>query len=273
MEELFMKSRITSYFESFLIAIQFFTIIPVNRNLELTEGNLKRCILYYPIIGLLFGIAMSIIYCFLYFFTPFSSVAIAAVLVTVSIFLTGGLHLDGWIDCSDAYFSYRDKEKRLEIMKDPRVGAFGVLSLLFLLSWRFLFIYEVTASYRWELLIIIPFVPMLSRIGMGMMFIRGKLAKNEGLAFYFQRALKPCDGYWYAFYFLPFLALLFYVNSHLVFIVFMLYMTTLLFSKFSQVFINKQFGGITGDTLGASVEGCESWLWIILWLLHYFGTG
>ncbi|RBW70406.1 adenosylcobinamide-GDP ribazoletransferase [Bacillus taeanensis] len=263
----------TCYFESFLIALQFFTIIPVNKNIDLTEGNLKRSILYYPIIGLLFGIFISIIYYSLYFFTPFSSLTIAAVLVTVSIFLTGGLHLDGWIDCSDAYFSYRDKEKRLEIMKDPRVGAFGVLSLLFLLGWRFLFIYEITASYRWELLIIIPFIPMLSRIGMGMMFMRGKLAKNEGLAHYFQRALKPKDIVWYSVYILPLFVFPFYENNNLFLFLILLYNGALLFEKISHFFINKQFGGITGDTLGAAVEGCESWLWMILWLLHYFGTG
>ena len=47
------------------------------------------------------------------------------------------------MDASDAFFSYRDRERRLEIMKDPRIGAFGVLRCLVLLSARFLFIYEI----------------------------------------------------------------------------------------------------------------------------------
>ena len=57
----------------------------------------------------------------------------AVFIVLTGIVLTGGLHLDGWADTGDAFFSYRDREKRLEILEDPRLGAFGTMALVFLI--------------------------------------------------------------------------------------------------------------------------------------------
>ena len=60
-------------------------------------------------------------YCMrLFNWTPFSPLAAAFFVWLALIVLTGGIHLDGWMDASDAFFSYRDKQKRLEIMKDPQ---------------------------------------------------------------------------------------------------------------------------------------------------------
>ena len=90
----------------------------------------------------------------------FSPLAVAFVVWLSLIILTGGLHLDGWMDASDAFFSYRDKQRRLEIMKDPRIGAFGVLSVIVLLSARFLFIYEIilqAVEATYFFLFLIPF--------------------------------------------------------------------------------------------------------------------
>src|SRR5699024_12026392 len=81
-------------------------------------------------------------------YTLLSDLAITLIFITFTIILTGGIHLDGWIDASDAFFSYRDVKKRLHIMEDPRVGAFGVFGLLFLLSFRFLFFFEIVSNYQ-----------------------------------------------------------------------------------------------------------------------------
>jgi adenosylcobinamide-GDP ribazoletransferase len=58
----------------------------------------------------------------------------AVLIIGLWIFLTGGLHLDGWADCCDALPAAVPLEKRREILKDSRVGAFGVLGLLLLLA-------------------------------------------------------------------------------------------------------------------------------------------
>ena len=106
--------------------------------------HIEKAIKMFPLLGILQGIFYAFLLYGLVNWTPFSPLAAAFFVWLSLIFLTGGLHLDGWMDASDAFFSYRDKQKRLEIMKDPRVGAFGVLSIIVLLSARFLFIYEIT---------------------------------------------------------------------------------------------------------------------------------
>src|SRR5699024_11219623 len=87
-----------------------------------------------------------------------SDIAITLIFITFTIILTCGIHLDGWIYASDAFFSYRDVKKRLQIMEDPRVGAFGVLGLLFLLSFKFLFIFEIVANYQSYFFIYVVFI-------------------------------------------------------------------------------------------------------------------
>lgn len=57
---------------------------------------------------------------------------LAILVLMIYLMITGGLHLDGLADVSDGLFSCRDKERMFEIMKDSRIGAFGVIALFFL---------------------------------------------------------------------------------------------------------------------------------------------
>src|SRR5699024_7898278 len=99
--------------------------------------NIERSVQTLPLFGLIQGTIYAGLLYLLLTWTPLSSLAAAFLLWLFIIIFTGGLHLDAWIDCSDAYFSYQDQEKRLHIMKDSRIGAFGVLSVIVLLAARF----------------------------------------------------------------------------------------------------------------------------------------
>ena len=132
----------------------------------------------------------------------FPSLAIAFILWFLTIVLTGGLHLDGWIDASDAFFSYQDQARRLEIMKDSRTGAFGVISVIVLLGARFLFIYEIIDRlhvWRYFLIILLPF---LSKCVMGYLLCKMPLAKKEGLGAFFQSAARKNSLHLYWVYIL-----------------------------------------------------------------------
>jgi adenosylcobinamide-GDP ribazoletransferase len=63
----------------------------------------------------------------------FPPLAAGVLTLIIWVLLTGGLHLDGLADCCDGLFVSADKERRLEIMKDPRMGAFGVIGLILVL--------------------------------------------------------------------------------------------------------------------------------------------
>jgi adenosylcobinamide-GDP ribazoletransferase len=233
------------------------------------KEHLKKAVQAFPLVGLMQGIIYAAVLYLCLEFTPFSHLAAAFLLWLATILLTGGIHLDGWMDASDAYFSYQDQGKRLEIMKDPRTGAFGVLSILVLLSSRFLFIYESTANVEPLLLIMIAAIPFLSKSVMGVMLLTLKAAKNEGLGSLFQKAAKPQSLWPYPIYFLSFLVIgsLFIKEFFIIGLLILVAACCLLLFRRKAL---KWFGGITGDVLGACVEGTELLLWLTVWLLHYF---
>jgi adenosylcobinamide-GDP ribazoletransferase len=267
------KNRFKSDLDGLLLALQFFTIVPVSKQISVDHACLKRTIQYYPLIGAAYGTALAFLVSFFQMYMPFSDAAVAFLLLTIPVVLTGGLHLDGWMDCSDAYFSYRDRKKRLEIMKDPRVGSFAVLSLLFLLAWRYLFIFESIAGFRDADYFFIMLIPFLSRLVMGSVFIFGTPAKDEGLAAYFKAALEKKDSLFYAVYVIVLAIFAVLIFPETLTVLFLFILAALLSGIVVHRFVQHQFGGTTGDTLGATIEGVETWLWMILWLLHVFVTG
>ncbi|MBO0961848.1 adenosylcobinamide-GDP ribazoletransferase [Neobacillus sp. MM2021_6] len=255
--------------KGFMINLQFFTAIPITRELPMDQEHLRKAVQTFPLIGLFQGVFYACLFFAVHQFTPFSHLATAFILWLATILLTGGIHLDGWMDASDAYFSYQNVEKRLEIMKDPRSGAFGVLSVMVLLSCRFLFIYESTLNPTPLLYIFIAGIPFLSKSNMGVLLLTVKTAKSEGLGLLFQSAAKPQVLWIYPFYLIGFLFLaLFWSDGGILISMLILTATGCLF--FCRRYAVKWYGGITGDVLGASVEGTELILWMTVWLLHYF---
>lgn len=255
------------FLKGFLINLQFFTSIAITFEIPMDKENLKKAVQTFPLLGLLQGIVYScILYIFIQF-TPFSSLAAAFLLWLTTILLTGGIHLDGWMDASDAYFSYQDPEKRLEIMKDPRTGAFGVISIIVLLSMRFFFIYEITSNVQSLSYFFIAAIPFLSKCVMGAILLTVKSAKKDGLGTMFQQAASPNALSIYLVYLVGVLA--FFISKGFLVIGILLFVTACSY-WFCRIKAVKWFGGITGDVLGASVEGTELILWLTVWLLHYF---
>lgn len=254
----------------FGLALQFLTALPIRTSFPWTKETSRWSVYWYPAVGLLLGGLASVQAHFLAQQNVIPVSMTSFYLFCFSIVLTGGLHLDGWMDCSDAYFSYGDKEKRLQIMKDPRTGAFGVLSVLFLLSWRFLFIYEtvkMVPQHVWLLFLLIPF---FGRTGMGSLLVSAPLAREEGMAFAMKQNISGRAFAFYAIYLLMAGIGACLTGAILLFMSLFLLGSALFF--LSKTFFLRQFGGITGDTLGALSEGMETWLWFGGWLLLSFAT-
>jgi adenosylcobinamide-GDP ribazoletransferase len=70
----------------------------------------------------------------------------SALILILWVGLTGGLHLDGWADCSDAFYTPVSRERRLEIMADPRLGAFGTMGLALLLLLKYAAVLSVMSK-------------------------------------------------------------------------------------------------------------------------------
>jgi adenosylcobinamide-GDP ribazoletransferase len=252
--------------KSFLLNIQFFTIIPIRKEFSVGKHEMKWMVRTFPILGFWIGIFLSSGYLLLDSYTQMSSLALSFYIWVIPILLTGGLHLDGYMDASDAFFSYRDKNKRLDIMKDPRIGAFAVLSLLVLLSSRFLFIFE-TVHYTDSAMIsmILLWIPFFSRVVMGASLILIPAAQKSGMGFSFKKHMTRKELLWLLGYLLLGGTASIFLNGLCLYAPFTL--VTLGFFWFVYLKSIKWFGGMTGDTVGASVEGVEWILWMTIWLL------
>ncbi|WP_409303334.1 adenosylcobinamide-GDP ribazoletransferase [Peribacillus sp. SCS-155] len=256
-----------------LINIQFFTIIPISKQLPMDSLYVTRAIQTFPLLGLMQGAIYSATLYGLQEWMPFTVLASAFGVWLMTIIITGGLHLDGWMDTSDAFFSYRDINKRLEIMEDPRTGAFAVLSLIVLLNSRFFFIYEIAMHLTGQSLALMAAIPVISRAVMGCMLVKFPLAKGSGLAYFFQSGAQKNSLSIYMLYLLisVFAAGMISLSTLYLFLILLgVSLCALMFLKYKTA---TWFGGITGDVLGASVEGVELLLWMTLWLFHYFAMG
>jgi len=126
----------TQFLRHFLLAVQFFTRIPVTGRLAAWVGfspaMLRASAAHFPAIGMLIGGAAAACFALLQSLLPDSSFTplVAASLSTVlTVWLTGGFHEDGLADVADGLGGSYDRARALEIMKDSRVGAFGAMAL------------------------------------------------------------------------------------------------------------------------------------------------
>ena len=221
----------------------------------------------YPLPGIFLGILCSIQLYFLYYYTSFSPIIIVFWLLFFSVIYSGGLHLDGWMDVSDAILSHRDRERKLEIMKDSRVGAFAVLSVLFLLGWKLLFMYEIFTNEGINMMYYLFLVPFLTRAFIGIMLYYGRAARSEGMVAFLKRFTTKQTVISVLLWIIVVTTILFFLAPDLIYNWFILLGTMVIFTAICLRFYDKQLGGITGDTIGASVEGSETVLWMMLWLL------
>lgn len=225
-----------------LLMIQFLTRLPVPFELQVETEDFEKGIIYFPVVGMILGI---LLYGTVLFLQPRLDFLVLSVLIIfLEVLLTGGLHLDGLADSFDGLFSYRDKERMLEIMKDSRIGSNGVLVLIFNLMFKTALVHALLQS---NFLVPILLMPALSRSmtvlasrispyarpsGMGNFFI----GKVNNLQLFIGLSLAAIWLFLFAptlWWLLPLMAL-----------------STAWFCRFCT----QKIGGMTGDTLGANTE-------------------
>ncbi|MGM0896867.1 MAG: adenosylcobinamide-GDP ribazoletransferase [Bacillota bacterium] len=243
-----------------LLAFQFFSSIPVHKEIPMKKPQVTAMYSLLPLVGLLIGVTASGMIWLLQAAADFGPSLIAFLIVFMLWAMTGGLHLDGLADTGDAYFSYQNRDKRLEIMGDPRIGAFGAMVLIFAIVGKIIVLAELIPSVS---LIAFAAVPVVSRIGLSVLSAIAKPAKTQGLAAYFQRlidrrTIMATMSAWS----LLVLAILVVFCGWAVALAFLVaaIIATIGYKKWCD----KNFGGVTGDLLGAYAEGMELLLWGML---------
>lgn len=135
----------------FLAAVQFLTRVPVPNGAH----SLGSAVVWLPLVGALLGGVLALVDGLLDWLGA-PSLLTAALLVVVLLGLTGALHADGLMDTCDAVFGHASAERRLEIMRDPRAGAFGVVGLVCVILLKVASLDALQPSVRPGLLLLAP---------------------------------------------------------------------------------------------------------------------
>ncbi|MGC8907925.1 MAG: adenosylcobinamide-GDP ribazoletransferase [Desulfomonilaceae bacterium] len=115
-----------------LEAMGFLTVLRVRELDQDSFARLGQSAWAFPLVGAVIGVILVAVYHLLH--GVFPPLVRAAVIVTMWIFLTGGLHIDGWVDCWDSLAAPAPPQDRLVIMKDSRIGTFGAIALVSLFT-------------------------------------------------------------------------------------------------------------------------------------------
>ena len=126
------RRLVSSWWDPLRLSVSFLTILPVARGLAPDPRAISNSRAFFPLTGLLLGVLLVLVE--LGAARVFPVYLTAGVLLAVLVAATRGLHLDGLMDVCDALFGGASRERRLEIMKDPHVGAFGVVAAVTVLG-------------------------------------------------------------------------------------------------------------------------------------------
>lgn len=127
-----------------LHALQFYSRIPVGK-INYSESNLSQSARFFPLVGIIIGAIGGAVFMLFMLVFPHAISATAALIAMVAV--TGALHEDGLSDFFDGFGGGYTKERILEIMKNSRVGVYGVISLLFLFLVKFSLFMSIHAHH------------------------------------------------------------------------------------------------------------------------------
>jgi adenosylcobinamide-GDP ribazoletransferase len=240
---------VTAHLRPFVCAWQFLTAVPLSRDLHTpAPDELAGSMSWYPFVGILLGGVLVVIDALLTRWL--TGEVVAALLIILLVGMTRGLHQDGLADTFDGLAGGRTPANRLTIMRDPRIGAIGATGLFLSLILRYGALLSIPDALRVPVLLCMPAVGRWSMVvgAYGARYARAEgglaapfLARLSARHVLTATVVVVCLMIW-SFGVPPALAALFIAG---------------LFSRLMTNFYRRCFGGITGDTLGATNELIE----------------
>lgn len=148
---------------SFLVGLQFLTRIRIVRQTAWTAEDFGRSTRFFPLVGLVLGICYALAAWILISVLGMRALT-AALLLILPLLLTGGLHADGFMDTVDGVFSGRERERKLEIMKDSRVGSFGVVAFVLLMFLQFALLLDMSPPLLVSVFFVMPIIGRMAMV-------------------------------------------------------------------------------------------------------------
>ncbi|VVN93674.1 adenosylcobinamide-GDP ribazoletransferase [Pseudomonas fluorescens] len=230
----------------FWIALQFLSSLPIRLPGMPAPRELGRSLLFYPLVGLLFGVILWALNGLL-LGTPM--VLHAALLLTVWVLLSGALHLDGLADSADAWLGgFGDRERTLTIMKDPRSGPIAVVTLVLVLLLKFAALLALIEQPHSVVLIIVPLIGRGAMLGL---FLTTPYVRPGGLGQALADHLPRLAGIQVLAVSVVACVLVAGLSGVLAVV-----LAALVFSWLRHAML-RRLGGTTGDTAGALLELLE----------------
>ncbi len=237
----------------FLTALSFLTILPLPipffRKDEESKENIKKDFsqssIFFPLVGIIIGVILFALDQLLKFITLPSSLH-AGIILTIWVFLSGGLHLEGFADMVDGFSGGKNKDDIIGIMKDGSVGAKGTLALILLILLKYLLLFSLPDTAKRDALLL---APMMGRWSMVLAGYQGKPASTDNtLAQMFTLYLGRKE----LFIATLFTAILSYFifSYHCIY----LFLITCLVTACLVAYSVRKIEGICGDVLGAINE-------------------
>ncbi|WGV19104.1 adenosylcobinamide-GDP ribazoletransferase [Pseudomonas putida] len=224
------------------IALQFLSSLPVSLPGMPAPREVGRSLLWYPLVGLLFGLLLWLASHFLQG-TP--APLHAALLLTLWVLLSGALHLDGLADSADAWLGgFGDRERTLLIMKDPRSGPIAVVTLVLVLLLKFCALWVLVEQGIGVQLLLAPLIGRAAMLGL---FLSTPYVRQGGLGQALAEHLPRRAAGW---------VLLGCMLFCLVLGGWTVVLSLAVFAWLRQLMF-RRLGGTTGDTAGAMLELLE----------------
>lgn len=244
------KGRSVNFFKSLTLTFAMYSKIPMPR-VEWDEKSMQWVFACFPLVGVVIGCLQAAWLKMAIFFNV-APILTAVVAMLLPIVLSGAIHLDGLCDVSDALGSNLPRERKLEIMKDPHIGAFGVIGCILYLI--FLTACWCSVDLCPETIAFLSVIPVCSRSWVSLAAVTRKNARKSGLLATFTDA---AAGKWNV------VAAALWLTGSLAFFLTHGWIgcwiagSSALLSAYFYRMSQHQFGGITGDLAGWYLQMLE----------------
>ena len=267
------RTVLLDWLRACIAAFQFLTRLPIPVQIDYTDRVFQRSVIFYPLAGFVIGLLLLLAGEGLSLVLPVMPAAV--LLLGFWVVLTGGLHLDGLMDTADGILSHRPREQMLEIMKDSRVGAMGVIVCVFHLLFKFSLLYTLLGTGGMgDVYFLLAIVPIWSRWFMvAAIHVWPYARRDSGLGSFFRGVTKwhvTLSSIVALFTTTLFITIVFtwsadssvvsFSFANGLTIIFSFAIGTILTGWILATYISRKLGGLTGDTYGALNELLEALL-------------
>ncbi len=255
-------NKVRLQFNLFFLALSFFTRLPVPKGVTYSDALLNQANRYFSLVGLCVGVIVAV---FFYLISHFLPINISVALTMVfSLLITGAFHEDGLADMADGIGGAFEKDKRLLIMKDSRIGTYGTVTLFSSLLLKFTLLVELANFERMSLFVAIILSASLSRAVAASLIRAMPYVTTDGESKSKPLASKQTSDELAILLVFGALPLLLYPVEIIVSMLAVL----AIFQRLFSAWLLRKISGFTGDCLGAAQQISEVIIYFIL-VIYY----